>query len=290
MLTSTPLAPEMSISSSNGLLIAFWAGAPLPFGDADPHHGHAAFTHDRLDVGEVDVDQTAGGNEVRNALHRLLQYIVGRFEGVEDAGVFPRKTEQAVVGDDDQRVDDFLELFDAVFGFLLTLPALPGKGFGHHSHRQGSHFPGDFRDNRRSSGTRAAAETGGDEYHVRPVQDFRQPGAVFLGRLTAHLRIRSGAQPLGQFAAELYLERGETVAQSLCIGVGTNEIHPFHMALDHGVDGIAATTANADNLDFCRLVDTFIKFKHDSLHSPGRVQFSAITPVCLVSRQPLYAP
>ena len=39
------------------------------------------------------------------------------------------------------------------------------------------------------------------------------------------------------------------VGQGLAVRVGGNELHSVDVALDHGVDGVAATTTHTDYLD-----------------------------------------
>lgn len=45
------------------------------------------------------------------------------------------------------------------------------------------------------------------------------------------------------------------ISTHLSVGVGNPELHALHVAIDHVVDGIGATTANAQNL---RGAKTFI--------------------------------
>ena len=45
---------------------------------ADAHERRAGAGHDRLDVGEVEVDQARRGDQVGDALDALQQHLVGR--------------------------------------------------------------------------------------------------------------------------------------------------------------------------------------------------------------------
>ena len=51
--------------------------AVVAAGGADAHERRAGALHDRLDVGEVEVDQARGGDEVGDALHTGQQHLVG---------------------------------------------------------------------------------------------------------------------------------------------------------------------------------------------------------------------
>ena len=50
---------------------------------ADAHERGARALHDRLDVGEVEVDETRGRDEVGDALHTGEEHLVGRGERLE---------------------------------------------------------------------------------------------------------------------------------------------------------------------------------------------------------------
>ena len=77
---------------------------------SDAHESRARALHDRLDVGEVEVDQPGGGDQVGDALHTRQQHLVGGLEGVEHADLPVADLQEAVVRDDDERVDFFLSV------------------------------------------------------------------------------------------------------------------------------------------------------------------------------------
>ena len=82
-LMITPRAPFTDAPSSSGLEIARRAASiarSCAFGDAGAHHRQAHARHDRLHVGEVEVDQPGHEDQIRNPLNRLPQHIVGRRE------------------------------------------------------------------------------------------------------------------------------------------------------------------------------------------------------------------
>ena len=67
MLIRTPLAPSIEVSMSSGLrdgLVGRLGRPVLARGDARAHEGHAHALHDRLDVGEVEVDEAGPGDQV----------------------------------------------------------------------------------------------------------------------------------------------------------------------------------------------------------------------------------
>ena len=59
----------------------------------------------------------------------------------------------------------------------------------------------------------------------------------------------AGAEPAGPFRAQLNLVRRQRTIERLQIGIGRDEIDPLQVAVDHGVQGVAAAAADADHLD-----------------------------------------
>ena len=53
--------------------------------------------------------------------------------------------------------------------------------------------------------------------------------------------------------------------QRLRVGVGADELHALHAAVDHVLDRVAAATADADHLDLGALVELF-DFNHFDAH------------------------
>src|ERR1700722_3639222 len=85
-------------------------GPTLTRGGSDPHDGGARVGEHHTDVGEVGVDLTRDRDQVGDALHALEQDLVGHLERVDHRRLFRRHREEAVVGDDDDGVDLFLQL------------------------------------------------------------------------------------------------------------------------------------------------------------------------------------
>jgi hypothetical protein len=72
---------------------------------------------------------------------------------------------------------------------------------------------------------------------------------VILGRLAAHLRLRTGAEPAGELAPDIELDVGVAHQQGLGVGVDGHELDALEAALDHPIDGVDAATADADDFD-----------------------------------------
>src|SRR5206468_7102459 len=84
----------------------------------------AGVVHDRANVGEVEVDQAGDRDQVGDALDALAQDVVGLLEGIEDRRPPLDDREQALVRDDDQRVDDLAQALDALLGLMRARGAL----------------------------------------------------------------------------------------------------------------------------------------------------------------------
>jgi hypothetical protein len=223
--------------------------AVLADGDSGTHHGHAHLRHDRAHVGEVHVDETRPGDDVRDALHRAQQHLIGRLEGVDEGDLAAQHRSQLVVGDHDQGIDVLGQFGDALLRREHALVALEAEGLGHHRHHQDVHLLRHLRHHRRGAGTGAAAHTGGDEHHVGALQHLLDAVAVLEGRLAAHVRVGAGAQALGEAAADLQGGLGVGLAQHLGVGVDGDEVDALDALGHHVLDGVAATAAHADDLD-----------------------------------------
>ena len=108
---------------------------------------------------------------------------------------------------------------------------------------------GDLRDDRRAAGARAAALARGDEHHVGALQHLFDLLAVLLGGLATDLGIGARAEPPRELAADVELHVGVGQQQRLRVGVDGDELDAFQAGVDHAVDGVAAATADTDDLD-----------------------------------------
>ena len=62
-------------------------GAVLAGAFTDGHPGRAGIFHDCLDVGEVQVNHTGGGDDLGDSLNAVPQDIIRQFEGAVHAGL-----------------------------------------------------------------------------------------------------------------------------------------------------------------------------------------------------------
>ena len=193
-----------------------------------------------------------------------MEHRIGLVEAVGQLHVAAQHLDQLVVGNDDQRVHELTQLADALLGHLAA--AFEVEGTGHHANGQNAHLARRLRHDRGGTGTGAAAHAGSDEQHVGALQMLTDLVQILHGRLAPLLGPRSGAQTT---CTQLDAHRHTQIFQRLGIGIGADELHTLNLLLSHVIDGIAATTAQTDHLDYrqsrrpCLLL---VQFKtHDTL-------------------------
>ena len=108
-------------------------------------------------------------------------------------------------------------------------------------------------------GAGAAAESGGDEHHVGAFEGFDDFVGVFERGLASDVGIGARAEAVGELHAELDLHRRARELERLEVGVGDHELDAFEVRLDHAVDGVAASAADADDLDFGAVEGVFVE-------------------------------
>ena len=146
-------------------------------------------------------------DQVRDALDRLPQHVVGGRERVGERRRPRDRREQPLVRDRDHRVDAVAQLLEAALGLQLPLLPLELERLGHDGDRQRAELAGEAGDDRRGAGAGAAAEAGRDEHHVGAVERLDQLVGVLERGLAADVRVGAGAEPLRQLAADLDLVR-----------------------------------------------------------------------------------
>ena len=125
-------------------------------------------------------------------------------------------------------------------------------------------------------GTGATALTSGDEDHVGPVQRLADVVLVVLGRLAPDAGVGPGTQATGQVAANVELGVGVGHEEGLSVRVHGNELDATQTGLDHAVDGVDATAADAHHLDDCLVV---LRFRH--CVPPSELRATGAPPVAL---------
>ncbi len=107
-------------------------GAIRTGGDCGTHDGVALARHDGFDVRKIAIDDAGDGDDVRDALHRLAENVVGDAESVEEAGSALDGFHETFVGDDDDSVHGADQILKSLFGLQHAALALKGKRLGDH--------------------------------------------------------------------------------------------------------------------------------------------------------------
>ena len=149
-------------------------GTVLTGAFADPHHRRAGVGHDRLDVGEIEVDQARLRDQVADPLNALPQHVVREGERFVERRLLFDDLEDAFVRDRDQRVDLRFEVGDAAFGCLHALATFERERLGDDRHRERAGFARQFGDDGRRAGSGAAPHAGGDEHQVGAIENHGQ--------------------------------------------------------------------------------------------------------------------
>ena len=223
-------------------------GAPFAHGDAGAHHGQTGYAHDSAHVGEVHVDEAGNGDKVGNTPNSPVQHVVGAFQHIAEFRFLGRNGKQSVVRDGDQAVHVLAELGDALLRGAGAFRALKQERFGHDAHRQGSQFAGGLCHDGGRAGPGAAAHARGHEDHVGIADGVLDRTDTFLRRIAAHVGIGPGSKPFGQLLADLELDFSLGAKQSLRIRIGADEGDTLQARHDHVLHGIAAATADTDDL------------------------------------------
>ena len=220
----------------------------LAGGVADAHVGKAGVLHDGGDVRKVEVDEAGVLDEIGDAGDGLMQHVVRDLEGVGQRDLLVGGILQAVVRDDEQRIDLAEQLVDAGDSLVHAALALELEGLGHHGDREDSGLAGDIGNGGSSAGAGAAAHAGRDEDHVGILKGLGNVVAALLGGALADLGIAAGALTVGQLLADLDLLIRAGNGQRLLIGIDGDVLDTLGTGLHHAIDNVVAGAADADDL------------------------------------------
>ncbi len=133
------------------------------------------------------------------------------------------------------------------FGGAHAALAFEVERLGDDADGEDAHVARGLGDDRSRAGAGAAAHAGGDEHHVGAGEMIAEFVDDFLGGGRADIRLRSGAEALGDLGAHLHDALRLRHGERLRVGVGDDEIHALQPGGDHVVDGVAAGAAYAEH-------------------------------------------
>ena len=184
----------------------------------------------------------------------LQEDFVGHLEGVEHRGLVVRDRQQSVVRDDNEGVDLFLQGLDACIGLGRTTLTFESEGASDHTNGECAEALGNLCDNGSCTSAGAATLTGGDEHHVGTLERLFDFIDVCVGGGAADVGIGTSAETLGEITTNVELDVGIAHQERLSIGVHRNELDTLESGVDHAIDGVNATTADANDLDHREIV------------------------------------
>ena len=141
------------------------------------------------------------------------------------------------------------QFLDTSLGLHSPTSSLEREGPRDDTDREGTETARNLRDDRSSTRSGAAALTRRDEHHVGALDDLLDLVTVRLGCSATHLGVAASAQTTREVSADVELDVGIAHEEGLGIGVDGDELDALEADLDHPVDGIDTSTADADDLD-----------------------------------------
>ena len=195
------------------------------------------------------------GHQIGDALHAGEQRGICGSERVDNADGLVGQLEQAVVRNDDDRVDFLAQVLDAQFGRGFTTRPFEAERLGDHGDGQCALLLCGARDNRAGAGTGAAALATGHEDHIRAFQGLFDIRLMVLCGLRTLLRVRTSAKPTAGGIVERDLDVGVRAHQIFRISVDGHEFNVLQTFDDHAVDSIATGSADPHDLDVGLVVE-----------------------------------
>jgi hypothetical protein len=98
---------------------------------------------------------------------------------------------------------------------------------------------------------------GRDEHHVCALQRLLDVVARLGGRALPDVRVGAGAETLGELVADIQLDVGVAHRKRLRIGVARDELDATEARVDHSVDRVDSSAADADDFDDCQVTAAF---------------------------------
>ena len=127
---------------------------------------HTSVAHDRFHVGEIEIYQRGGDDNIGNAPDSLTQNLVGALERFHHSYVLAEILYQPVVGYDDKRVHVLFQIHYADFGIVHTAFSLEAERFGYDADGKNTHFLRNTCDYGCSARAGASAHTCGNKQQV----------------------------------------------------------------------------------------------------------------------------
>src|SRR6516162_5754121 len=154
-------------------------------------------------------------------------------------------------------------MLNALFSLTHSLLALEYEWLRYHPYRERACFTSQSGNHRGAARTGSTSHAGSNKNHIGTREVLFDGFLVLHGRPPPDFRIGAGTQSLGYRCPQLNLDGSRARIQGLGIGIGDDEIHAAKLAADHGIDGVPAAAADADNFDPGFQIFLFDDLKHN---------------------------
>ena len=104
--------------------------ARISFALSDTQNRVSLAFHNGFDVRKVDVHFAGSRNKIGNSLHALTQHVVGNQKRLLDGSRFFHDIQKILIGNNDKRIDLFVQFCNTVFGEAHFNAAFKMEGFG----------------------------------------------------------------------------------------------------------------------------------------------------------------
>ena len=148
---------------------------------------------------------------------------------------------------------------DSLYRKSSTLASFKTERTCNYSNSQSTNIFGDTSDYWSSTCPRSTTHTSSDEDHICSLQSFCQDFFAFFSCLTAYFRLTSGTKSASQLWTELNHCFSLGTAKSLNICICCDEFNTSNTFINHSVDGIAATSTDTNNFNYCALCSSSVK-------------------------------
>jgi hypothetical protein len=217
------------------------AGAEEAAGAGGAEGGH--------EVVEADVDEAGADDEADDGFDGFADHVVCSGEGFVDALFGEDELAHAVVVEGDECVGEDGEFVEGGFGLFAAAAAFEGEGHGGEDDDEGSFFAGEAGDDGSGSGAGATAEAGAEEDDAAAFEGGADFVFGFEDGLVAEFGIATGAEALGEVAAELDFFVGDAGGEGADVGVEGEEFGTFHAVECDAFEHVGTGSTEADDFD-----------------------------------------